>query len=403
MKRERKKKVLMLASVASMIDQFNMANIRLLLDMGYEVHVACNFRKGNTCSRARIQKLQETLDEWRVVWHQWDCPRSICPVSKCVAAYRQLQILIRVYRFAWMHCHSPIGGALARVAAHQRGVRVIYTAHGFHFFRGAPVWNWLLYYPAERLLSRWCDVLIAINKEDYLLAKNRMYAKRLFYLPGVGIDTVRFQRRSSVAECRECRRKYNVPQNAMLLLSVGELSRRKNHKAVLEALAGTGRQEYCYLICGQGELKSVLQKRAKELGIADKVRMPGFLEDPAKLYHAAGLFIFPSRQEGLPAALMEAMAAGLPCIASDIRGNRELLGTAGHISDAGTKKQMSIQPGGILYAPDSREQLVCALEYMLEHPQYRNRCAAYNRKRIQGYDIHVVQQRMKWIYQDMGL
>lgn len=298
MKRERKKKVLMLASVASMIDQFNMANIRLLLDMGYEVHVACNFRKGNTCSKVRIQKLQETLDQWRVVWHQWDCPRSICPVSKCVAAYRQLQILIRVYRFAWIHCHSPIGGALARVAAHQRGIGVIYTAHGFHFFRGAPVWNWLLYYPAERLLSRWCDVLIAINKEDYLLAKNRMYAKRLFYLPGVGIDTVRFQRSSSVAECRECRRKYNVPQNAMLLLSVGELSRRKNHKAVLEALAGTGRQEYCYLICGQGELKSVLQKRAKELGIADKVRMLGFLEDPAKLYHAAGLFIFRPGRKG---------------------------------------------------------------------------------------------------------
>ncbi|MDE7313204.1 MAG: glycosyltransferase [Eubacterium sp.] len=400
-KSNRKKKVLMLASVASMIDQFNMANIRLLLEMGYEVHVACNFLAGNTCSKERIQKLQQTLDKWHVVWHQWDCPRSIRPVSKCAAAFKQLQILLRVHRFAWMHCHSPVGGALARIAAHQEGARVIYTAHGFHFFRGAPVWNWLLYYPAERLLSCWSDVLIAINREDYLLAKNRLYAKKLFYLPGVGVDTLRFQQQGGVAVRREYRRKYGISQNAVLLLSVGELSSRKNHQAVLDALANMGGRTCYYLICGQGALKDDLQKQAEALGIAGRVRMPGFLEDLAGIYHAADLFVFPSRQEGLPAALMEAMAAGLACVASDIRGNRELLGTAGQAKGAGTKKQACVQPGGILYAADSRKQLVCALEYMLEHPQYRASCAKYNQQRIWGYDIQAVQRRMRCIYQQM--
>ena len=402
MKRDKKKKVLLLASVASMIDQFNMANVWLLLEMGYEVHVACNFLEGNTCSKTRIKKLKKTLDKWHVVWHQWDCPRNIHPAAKCLAAYKQLRILIRMNSFDWIHCHSPVGGVLARIAAHQRGVRVIYTAHGFHFFRGAPVWNWLFYYPVERLLSCWSDALIVINEEDYFLAKKRMYAKKLFYLPGVGVDTMHFAQCNSAALRREYRRKYHIPENEVLILSVGELSNRKNHKAVLFALAKTGWQAYCYLICGQGELKNDLQKQAKELGIAEKVRMPGFLEDPAGIYLAADLFVFPSRQEGLPAALMEAMAAGLPCIASDIRGNRELLGTTGRAKCADTKKRISIQPGGILYAPDNQEQLVCALEYMREHPQYRNSCAKYNQEHIQDYDIRAVQQQMQWVYRYMG-
>lgn len=392
---KRKEKVLLLASVASMIDQFNMGNIRLLLEMGYEVHVACNFLEGNTCSRARILKLRQILDQWRVVWHQWDCPRSIRPLSKCVAAYQQLQILARVHRFAWMHCQSPVGGALARIAAHQRGIRVIYTAHGFHFFRGAPIWNWMLYYPAERLLSRWSDVLIVINKEDGRLAKNRMFAKKLCYVPGVGIDTDLFRQHTNSLR-RSCRRKYGIPENAFLLLSVGELSRRKNHQAVLNALSAMKSQDCWYLICGQGELKSSLQKQAEALGIAGKVRMTGFLEDPAEVYGAADLFVFPSRQEGLPAALMEAMAAGLPAVASDIRGNRELLGTGGQ-----APMPIAVQPGGILYASGDQGQLVQALEYMRKHPQYRAGCAAYNQKRIQSYDIHLVQQRMRRIYQSM--
>ena len=137
------RKVLMLSSVASMIDQFNMSNIRLLLEMGYEVHVACNFTKGNTCDQRRVKKLCGTLREMRVRLHPWDCPRTICP--GCLRAYRQLLELLARIPFAWMHCHSPVGGALARLAGHRMGVPVVYTAHGFHFYKGAPLKNWLVY------------------------------------------------------------------------------------------------------------------------------------------------------------------------------------------------------------------------------------------------------------------
>lgn len=155
----KKEKVLVAASVASMIDQFNMPNIRLLLEMGYEVHVACNLKEGNTCDDRRIRRLVKTLDELHVRLHQWDCPRSILPAWKCYRAYRQFLGLLKRQRFAWIHSQSPVGGALARIAAHGLGIRVAYTAHGFHFYKGAPLQNWLLYYPAEKLLARWTDRL----------------------------------------------------------------------------------------------------------------------------------------------------------------------------------------------------------------------------------------------------
>ena len=180
----------MLASVASMIDQFNMPNIRLLLAMGCEVHVACNFREGNTCDEKRIRKMKKELRRMHVTYHQWDCPRSIYACSKCVRAYWQLCRLLHKYHFSCLHCHSPIGSAIARMAAHGKKIRVIYTAHGFHFYRGSPMKNWMLYYPFEKLLSYWTDCLVTVNREDYHLAKRRFHARWLFHIPGVGIDAL---------------------------------------------------------------------------------------------------------------------------------------------------------------------------------------------------------------------
>ena len=203
----RHRKVLLAASVASMIDQFNMQNISLLQQMGYEVHVACNFREGNTCDARRVRKFQERLTQLQVVWHQWDCPRGTGSVHKCLRAYHQMLWLLKTCPFAWMHCHSPVGGALARIAAHKTGIRVVYTAHGFHFYRKAPLKNWLLYYPVEKLLARWTDVLITVNREDYRFAEKRLGAGRICHIPGVGVDTGLYGRRASAQEKRAFRKK----------------------------------------------------------------------------------------------------------------------------------------------------------------------------------------------------
>jgi len=180
-------RVLMAASVASMIDQFNMPNIRLLQDMGYEVHVACNFRRGNTCDAARIRRLRQSLEGMGVRWHQWDCPRNLYDAGMCSKALVQLWKLAGRYRYDMVHCHSPVGGALARTVAHFQGIPVIYTAHGFHFYKGAPVKNWMLYYPAEKLLAYWTDVLVTVNREDYAFAVRNLAAGKYTGFPASGL------------------------------------------------------------------------------------------------------------------------------------------------------------------------------------------------------------------------
>ncbi len=382
------KKVLMLASVASMIDQFNLPNIRLLLEMGCEVHVACNFTEGNTCDSMQIHRLQKRLRDMHVVQHQWDCPRGILFPKQCCLAYRQLWRLTGRYQFDWMHCHSPVGGALARLVAHWRGIRVIYTAHGFHFYKGAPLRNWVFYYPAEKLLAHWTDVLITVNKEDYCLAVKSFRAGKVYYIPGIGIDTGHFyemalkKKDSDGTGWKNFCRKFQIPQDAVVLLSVGELSRRKNHQAVIAALAGLKKKHVYYLICGQGTLKHTLMEQAKKLGVGRYVRLLGFLADVEELYRNADLFVFPSLQEGMPAALMEAMAAGLPCIASDIRGNRELIDSQ----------------GGRLFLPGQTAKIQAALREFLDCPRLRDTCGCHNQEKIKNYDLAVVGRRMKKIY-----
>ena len=383
----------MLASVASMIDQFNLPNIRLLLGMGYEVHVACNFREGNTCDKKRLRGLKKKLAAMHVAWHQWDCPRSAASLRKCARAYRQLCRLLGQQGFSWMHCHSPVGGALARLAAHRYGVRVVYTAHGFHFYQGAPLRNWLLYYPVEKLLSYWTDVLITVNREDYGFARRRLGAGKVFYIPGVGVDLAEFlspvcldERLCGTSEnLRDARfcEMFGIPQGASVLLSVGELIPRKNHRMALDALAALGRPDVYYLVCGQGPLRGELRQYAHRRGVGGRVRLAGYQERMGWILENADIFVFPSLQEGLPVALLEAMAAGLPCAVSDIRGNRELV------------------RAGERFAPDSPGGLAGLLGRLLEDGAYRQACGASNRRRVRRYALCRVEARMERIYRAM--
>lgn len=384
-RKNEKKRVLMLASVASMIDQFNMPNICLLLEMGYEVHTICNFKEGNTCDDRQIVRLQKKLIQMRVRMHQWDCPRSVYDAGKCYMAYLQLCRLLEHEKFLWIHCHSPVGSVLARMAAHKRRIPIVYTAHGFHFYQGAPLRNWLLYYPVEKALSCWTDVLITVNQEDYRLARNQLQARKIFRIPGVGIDMEKFVGRCRQSDRSSFCRKYHIPQNAVLLLSVGELSKRKNHGVAIRAVAMLQRTDVYYVICGQGPLEQKLMQLALKCSVADKIRLVGFEQDTAMFYQNADIFVFPSLQEGMPAALMEAMAAGLPCIVSDIRGNRELIPAS----------------GATVFHPKKPDDLKRALEQMLADRQKWKEYQTCNRNKICAYSQFVVQKKMAVIYEQM--
>lgn len=308
------KRALFVATVGTFFG-FERNDIKILQKMGYEVHCAANFSLS-------------ILDDFQaegIVRHQIDFARS--PWSKMnMVAYRELTNIMEETSFDLVHCHTPMGGVLARMAAkkyRKKGTKVIYTAHGFHFFKGAPLKNWLLYFPVEWILAHWTDVLITINKEDYRLAKRFMKAGKVEYIPGVGID---MKKLSDVQIGRdEMRQTLGAGKDDYILLSVGELSKRKNMSVVIRALSQLKNPRLKYYICGTGSEEGPLKELIHQYGLDAQVHLLGFRSDIKDLLKASDLFVFPSLQEGLPVALMEAIAARIPVICSDIRGNTDLI------------------------------------------------------------------------------
>ena len=315
------KRVLILASVASMIGQFNRDNISLLQEMGYKVDVACNFKNGSTFSEESAKQLKKELIEQGVRCFHVDFSRSPVQIGKHVQCYRTVKRLMIENQYLFCHCHSPIGGAIARIAGHATKTKIIYTAHGFHFFKGASVLNWAIYYPIELLLSYWTNCLITINKEDYYRAKYKFHAKKTVYIPGVGIDSKRFQNLGISREQK--RQELGLSKEDIFILSVGELNKNKNHEVVVRALAGLKGQNIVYMIAGEGNQKEHLKTLAEENGVS--LRLLGFREDICSLLEAADVFAFPSKREGLSVSVMEAMFMKKPVIASKIRGNTDLI------------------------------------------------------------------------------
>lgn len=318
-----RKKALVVASVASMIDQFNMPNINLLQERGYEVHVACNFIKSGNMTSDNTKRLIKRLESMQVVRHQIDFNRNPFYLKDTIKAYRKLREIMKL-KFSIVHSHSPVGGALARIAAgkyRKSGLKSIYTAHGFHFFKGSSKLNWILYFPVEKLLSKVTDVLITINTEDYKLAKRNFHMKEIRKIPGVGLDIDTFKpvQLDSGYKTRICK-SLNIPENSFLILSVGELNKNKNHEVIIEAISKIKYNDIHYLICGMGELKDDLIQLAIKLGVESRISFLGFRNDIDLLNRIVDVFAFPSYREGLGMAALEAMASGLPIITSNVHG-----------------------------------------------------------------------------------
>ena len=371
------KRVLMVATVPSMIGQFNMNNIRILQEMGYEVDVAADFTDVSVWPAERVQRFKDQLDQMRIEAIQLNFSRSPLKLGRHMESYRETVKLIEDRKYEFIHTHTPIASAIVRQAAHKTGTKVIYTAHGFHFYTGAPIQNWLIFYPIEKYFSRYTDVLITINKEDYKRASEHFHAGRTVYIPGVGVDTEKFKPRESGRD--KARKELGLDEGRILLLSVGELNENKNHNSVIKALADI--ENITYVIVGKGEKKNELEQLATENNV--DLRLPGFRNDVADFYDAADFYILPSIREGLNVSLMEAMASGLPCLCGRIRGNVDLVD----------------EQGGFLFDPgdvDSiREAAEKAVRMTTEEQKKQGR---YNLEKIRGFNLQIVENLSSEIY-----
>ena len=377
------KKALMVAHVAYAIELFNIPNIKLLIDMGYEVQVACNFDDRSSLSDEKVAILKDKLTSMGVKYHNIPFERQPLKPAN-IKAYTQLKALIDSEKFDLIHCHTPVGGIITRLAAassrKKNGTKVIYTAHGFHFFKGAPLINWLIYFTAEKFCSYFTDTLITINKEDFANAENKLNAKKVCYVPGVGVDTAHFV--STRGKREELLSEISADEDSIILLSIGELSDRKNHSVSIKALSQIDNKNLHLVIAGTGEKKEEFLSLAKELGVDGRVHLLGFRTDVAELLKSVDIFLFPSIQEGLPVALMEAMSCGLPVICSEIRGNTDL------IDDS----------CGVLCDATDAYGFAAAIRKLIGNEALRKSMAEKAFKESKKYDIKIIENYMKDIY-----
>lgn len=302
-------KILYVTTISNTVNAFLIPHIELLVKQGHRVDVAFNI----------VQEISPTLIKMGCKIHKFNFHRS--PINfKNFVEYFKLKKLLQEEKYDVIHTHTPIASALVRLACRKHAnVKVMYTAHGFHFFKGAPVKNWLLYYPIEKWLSRYTDVLITINREDYHMAKREFkVAGRVEYISGVGFDTRKMV--EVKVDKKAKRREIGVPENAFVVLSVGELNENKNHETIIKAVASLKNPDTYYIVCGEGHLNNYLSKLSRELGIENQVKLLGFRKDIAEICKVADVFAFPSKREGLGLAALEAMASGLPLITSNIHG-----------------------------------------------------------------------------------
>lgn len=298
-------------------------------------------------------------------------------------AYRQLLRIIDRHGIEALMCSTPIGGMLGRLAAKTKKISpVIYAAHGFLFFKGAPFINRTVYRFQEELMARWTDVLININEEDYHAAENFKLRglKKHYLIHGAG---VKVGQRVQI-DCSAKRKELDVPEDAVVIVSAGFLNPNKNNRVVIEALAKLRDSRYCYLICGDGELKDELAALAKQLGVENQVKFLGYRTDMMEIMAASDIFVMPSFREGVPRALLEAMDLGLPCVGSNTRGIRELIGENGE--------------GGYVCDPRSADTFAAAFEKLATEAQAREMMIARNQTIVHQYSAETVRDEMSKIY-----
>lgn len=308
------KKVLFCATKSIHFHSFHLPYFKWFKEKGYEIHTV-----------AEDQRPLHYVDQ------QFTIPIQRTPFStKNIKAYTQLKNILDSTHYQIIHCHTPMGGVLGRLAAkvaRKKGTKVIYTAHGFHFYKGAPLLNWLFYYPIEVILSNWTDCLITINKEDYQLAIHKKFkAKRIKHVHGVGVDTAYFQP-VTYTQKKELRQQYGFNEGDFILFYAAEFNQNKNQQFLIETLNYLKQElpNAKLLLAGEGPLLIQCREQTDILGISNMVQFLGFRSDIKELLQLSNLAVASSLREGLPVNIMEAMACGLPIVATENRGHNELI------------------------------------------------------------------------------
>ncbi len=371
------KKMLYILNIANRVNSFSYTSMLAAQELGFEYHIAGNWSYQNDSER------QKDEIKYGVHIHQIGFIRAPYHPGN-IEAYHQLVQIAEREQFDVIHCNTPIGGVAGRLLGRRfHTPTVIYQAHGFHFYKGAPLLNWLIFYPVEKWLARDTDALITINQEDFKRAQSFRLRNNgeVFYVPGVGIDRTRYMRDDEKRKRK--REELGLKENSIMVISAGDLVGRKNYEVSLRAVAAAKRADMEYYICGSGPREKRLKNLAVRLGIGNRVHFLGYRTDMLELWNAADIFLFSSLQEGLSRSLCEAMASSLPCVVSDIRGNVDL------IKDG---------VGGFFCKAEDENDFAQRLRLLADDPTLRDSMGRSNFSRLDAFSINNSKEAMKKVY-----
>lgn len=369
------KKVLYVTTVSRTINAFLIPHINMLLDNGYEVHCACSIDK----------PVDKELQRRGVKIFEVPFSRNPLGIGN-IKAFIKLEELQRINDYDIVHVHTPIAAIYGRLLKlNFPSLRIIYTAHGYHFLKGGSKLGWILYYPIEKIMAKFTDVTININKEDYEITKEKLKPKKCYLLNGVGLDLDKYKKLSS-KEIQEKRKEFGLKDKDFVVLMVAEINKNKNHIQLINAI-DILKDKYpnIKVLCiGDGTLKESLDKQIILRNLQNNIFMLGYRLDVNKFINISDIGILLSRREGLPRNIMEFMACGRKVIATDIRGCRDL------ICD---------ETIGTLVNVDDYESTAKAIEkyYILNDKSFEVS------KEIRKYDIETINSELLKIYEDVQL
>ena len=310
-------KILYISTISNTINSFLIPHIKMLINSGHEVEIAFKTDHEVDCQ----------LIQMGCKIHEVNFNRNPIHIDN-LKAYNNLKKIISEGDYDVVHTHTPVASAIARIVCkNMKTIKIIYTAHGFHFYKGAPIKNWLLYYPVERWLSKYTDILITINQEDYFIGEKKFTEiNKVYKLPGTGINSSRFEIVDKT-EKLSLRRKNNIPINSFVLIFPAELNNNKNQEFLLKTIIKLKDEisEIKLLLLGEGVNQKKYKQFIKKNNIEKFVYMMGFKENIEEFIKLSDVSISSSLREGLGLNLIEGMFCGNPVVAMDNRGHREIV------------------------------------------------------------------------------
>lgn len=307
-------RILQITTISNTMNAFLIPHIEALLAQGHEVELAC-----------RIEKpLDRRLSH--LVHHEISFQRSPLTTDN-LQAYFQLRKLFRQTHYDVIHTHTPNASFITRLAAYHQRSYIVYTAHGFHFYQGAPRLNWLVYYNVEKLLARYTDKIVTINHEDYQRACCFKLKKHgsVHLIPGIGTD-IEVVHQPQLTE--EIKQRYQIKPTDRVLVFAAELNKGKNQNMLIDVMAqlvAEGHSNYRLFLLGNGSNEVAYRQRIQELNLEQNIFLTGLVKDVRPYLDLADVAVSSSLREGLPVNVMEALAYGVPVVITKIRGHVDLL------------------------------------------------------------------------------